>query len=238
MGYTVACANHKGGVGKTTTAVSLGVEWRSRGLSVLIVDTDYPQHHVVTWLGLASELGHLDKAPVVRAMPAASLAKQLRKVGDGFDVVILDTPPRQPEVQAAACAMADLIVVPTGSQPQEMWALYDTAELVRAEMKRRPACVSVALLTRWDGQTVMGRHAAAAIAEVGLPTLEARCCYRVDYAYAFAAGLGVTEYAPKSPAAREIRELATELEELADGGIPDRGEALDTQALRPVEVRT
>jgi len=238
MSYTVAIANHKGGVGKTTTAVSLGVEWRTRGVSVLIVDTDYPQHHVVTWLGLASELGHLDNAPVVRAMPAAALAKQLRKVGAGFDLVILDTPPRQPEVQAAAVAMADLVVVPTGSQAQEMWALYDTAALVQAEMRRRPACVTVALLTRWKGQTVMGRHAAAAIAEVGLPTLEARCCDRVDYPYAFAAGLGVTEYAPMSEAAREVRELANELEELADGGIPKRAAASTRKGLRPVEVRS
>jgi chromosome partitioning protein len=238
MSYTVVCTNHKGGVGKTTTAVSLGVEWRARGLSVLIVDTD-PQRHVVTWLGLAAEKGHsLEKAPVVRAMPAATLAKQLRKVGEGFDVVIVDTPPQLRDVQAAAVAMGDLLLIPTGSTAQEMWALYDAAELARAEVKRRPACVVVALLTRWDGQTVMGRHAVAAIAEVGLPTLEAKCSYRLDYGYAFAAGLGVTEYAPKSAAAREVRQLATELEELADGGIPVRGEALERQAGRPVEVRT
>jgi chromosome partitioning protein len=219
MSYTVAIATHKGGVGKTTTAVALGVEWRSRGLSVLIIDTD-PQRHVVTWLGVASERGHLETAPVVRAMPAASLAKQLRKVGEGFDVVLIDTPPREADVQAAAVAMADLILIPTGSQAQEMWALYETAALARAECKRRPATVAVALLTRWNGATVMGRHAAAAIAEVGLPTLEARFAYRIDFAYCMAEGLGVTVYAPKSDAAHEVRVLADELEELAGGGIP------------------
>jgi chromosome partitioning protein len=239
MSYTVAVTNHKGGVAKTTTAVSLGVEWRARGLSVLIVDTD-PQRHVVTWLGLAAERGGhaLEHAPVVRAMPAAKLAKQLRKIGEGFDVVIVDTPPQLADVQAAAAAMADLMVIPTGSTAQEMWALYDAAALARAEMKRRPACIAVALLTRWDGQTLMGRHAEAAIAEVGLPTLETKCCYRVDYGYAFAAGLGVTEYAPKSAAASEVRQLATELEELADGRIPRRGAAADKRAVRSAEVRT
>jgi len=40
MGYTVCFANNKGGVGKTTTAVSIGQAWAKMGKKVLFVDLD------------------------------------------------------------------------------------------------------------------------------------------------------------------------------------------------------
>ena len=40
MGRTIACANQKGGVGKTTTVVNLGTYLALAGDRVLIVDLD------------------------------------------------------------------------------------------------------------------------------------------------------------------------------------------------------
>jgi len=40
MGYTVCFANNKGGVGKTTSAVSIGQAWAKMGKKVLFVDLD------------------------------------------------------------------------------------------------------------------------------------------------------------------------------------------------------
>ena len=51
MGQTIACANQKGGVGKTTTVVNLGSYLALAGERVLVVDLD-PQGNATSGLGL------------------------------------------------------------------------------------------------------------------------------------------------------------------------------------------
>jgi ATPases involved in chromosome partitioning len=85
VGQTIACANQKGGVGKTTTVVNLGTYLALAGERVLIVDLD-PQGNATSGLGL--DRGSIDRSvydAVVDGMRISDLI--LRGPVDRLDVV-------------------------------------------------------------------------------------------------------------------------------------------------------
>jgi chromosome partitioning protein len=228
----IAVAGQKGGAGKSTIAVSIAAEGMTREMSVLLVDAD-PQGTARTWGDVAAEGGH--PAPVVVAM-GATMHKpgQLPKAREGYDLVVIDCPPRHGEIQRSALMVADLVVLPCGQSAADAWALTTSLELVSEAQTVRPDLKAAIVLNKVMPRTALGKGARDVLSESGLPVLRTELQHRVAYQEAIGAGQGVTAF-DRSGAALEIQKLFDEL--LAFGGIREEDERRTAKASARVAAR-
>jgi chromosome partitioning protein len=211
----IALTGQKGGIGKSTTAVNLAVAALARGRRVLLVDAD-PQGTVRTWGEVASEAGQ--RTPTVVAMGATMhRTGQLGAVAPSYDLTIIDCPPRHGEVTRSALMVADLAVFPCGPTAADAWALASAVEVFQEAAALREGLKGCILITRKQGRTALAKRARAALETSGLPVLGAELGHRVAYQEALAVGKGVTTYAPRDAAAKEIFHLLDELEAFHHG---------------------
>ncbi len=227
----ISIAGQKGGSGKTTVALALAAEWMRRGQRVLLVDAD-PQQTATTWAEVAVEQKR--PTPTIVAMGATMWQPdQLPRLASGFDVVIIDTPPRLGDVQRAALMVSDVVILPCGPSTHDTWALAEGVELIRQAQILRPEMRACVLLTRKVAGTLIGREAKEVLASTGFAVLAAELGYRTDFQEASAAGLGASTYRPAGAAADEIRGLVNELEIF--GGMAETDDSLRAVGLQLVE---
>jgi chromosome partitioning protein len=132
----------KGGVGKTTLALHLAVAAHAGGEAVLILDLDDPQLSAMQWWKdrqrTITERNLSNGAPFdVRPAAAKDLAGLVDAAeGQGFDLVVIDTPPHADYPAARAIEVADLVLMPVRPSSLDLHAAKATIALVRELDKR------------------------------------------------------------------------------------------------------
>jgi chromosome partitioning protein len=200
----------KGGVGKSTIALSLAAEWHARGVRVLVVDADEEQRTALTWADVADEAKH--EAPDVVSM-GDNIRSALPSIAGGYDLTIIDCPGRNGRRATYALGLSDLAVLPCGPTGPQLWAMLGSLTQVRDVQALRSELDAAILVTQIQPGTVIGRRAREALVASEADVLATELYYRVTYGEAISGGRGPTTYAPRSEAAAEIRELVGELEQ-------------------------
>jgi len=208
----IAVAGRKGGVGKSTIAGNLAAEFAAMKKTVSLLDAD-PQHSLVAW----AEQGDGMLAKCVHKVEgrAGTLATRAHAAEKDADIVIIDTPPGLPEVAYQAAMVADVMLLPCGPSPLDLFALKEALSLaLKARAERRSKKPRIRLVpSKVNMSTRLGRGLTSSLEGMGKKVLPS-IGQRVVLAEAVEVGLTVAEYAPNSPAHEEFVELAKAVEKL------------------------
>jgi chromosome partitioning protein len=173
----IAVVNLKGGVGKTTTAVYLAAGLARRGRT-LLVDAD-PQLSAHGWQERVPEW------PVeVVARPSKQLHIAVPRLAEGYDHVVIDTPPGDLAIARSAILAVQLVVIPVPPALIDLDRLLPTLDLL-AEVEGTHQVDVRVLMTRTRARTRTRDAVRAQLAEMSVPILAAEVPLREVYAVAF-----------------------------------------------------
>ena len=204
MSVVITVAQQKGGAGKTMLAANLAAAL-SAGRRVAVLDID-PQRSLARWHGLRSASSGA-AAITLSELSGWRLPAEIERLRKSHDFLIVDSPPQLDTDAKLAIRAADLVVVPLQPSPPDLWAAEGTLKLALAE--KRPARL---VLNRTPASGTLRAAVEAEIATRGHPLFASTLGNRIGFANAFARGLGVSETAPRSTAARELLALLEEIE--------------------------
>jgi chromosome partitioning protein len=196
---TVAIVSQKGGAGKTTLALHLATAAHAAGVVSLILDAD-PQATASRW----SQWRDGAEPEVIDCASPPLLAKKLDQAAElGAELAVIDTPPHADSMSAAACRVADLILVPCRPRAFDLDAIQTTADLVKASGK--PGFV--VFMAGPQRAIHLYKEAAEIVSGFGLAIAPVVLSERAAYHHATGAGKAAQELEPGGRAAEEVAAL-------------------------------
>jgi chromosome partitioning protein len=194
-------ASQKGGTGKSTLAINLGVLADRGDHRVVIVDCD--EHR-----GLAQwRLQRAADRPIVAELTAeggvGGIIERCRR--GSAALVILDTPagtPRPGSVIGEAIRRADLVVMTSKAGFLDIMAARPTVAAIQAA--GRPGVV---VLNDVPPKGAVVEGARTALAGYGLPICPRGIGHRVAIGYSLLTGQALEEYDPRNPGVGEFQDV-------------------------------
>ena len=192
--YTVAVISEKGGVGKTTIALSLGVSASRKGNPVAVFDVD-PQSTAGQWSDRRSA-----EMPVVISTQAARLGAAIQRAQvQGVGFVVIDTPARSGTESVEAARHANLVLIPVEAHIFSLDTVAKAATMLKLAGNVRAIFVI-------NKAPVQGNDAALAVDYItaqGFEVCPVILHQRAAYRHASNHGLVAAEFDAASKAAAE-----------------------------------
>lgn len=206
----IGILNQKGGVGKTTLSVNLAACLARTGARVLLIDAD-PQGSSLDWAAARQD----EPLFSVVGFPRSTIHKEIGQIGQGYDHIIIDGPPRVTDLARSAIMASDIVVIPVQPSPYDIWAAEEVVKLITEARVYKENIKSVFVVNRKITNTAIGRDVREALAAYPVHVLDASIAQRVVFAEAAAQGQAIFEIDPTGPAVAEMEAVAAELLEYA-----------------------
>jgi chromosome partitioning protein len=204
--------NQKGGVGKTTLAVSIAACLTEQGKRVLLIDADH-QGSALDWKAARGD----PTTFTVVGIPKDTIHKEVPAMSRDYEWIVIDGPPRVSTVAKSAIAASDIVVIPVQPSPYDVWAAKEIVDLIEEVTVIKPDLKSVFTVNRRITGTAIGRDVEKALSDYPITVMKASLCQRVSFAESAASGRTVLETDPQGPAAGEVRAVVAEILEMVDG---------------------
>ena len=213
----IALISQKGGSGKTTVAMQLAAGLVLAGHRVALADLD-PQESASRWAESAPPETPFPAQLVRLQGKAKDMAKTLKPVANGVDVVVMDCPPSiEPPPTLSALERCDLALVPVVPSPTDLWATRGIERLILDRQRKRPA-LRGALLPNRVMRTSLAGDVLDVLQDFELPVLDAALSQRSAYALSAVRGTSVFGLGRAATAAQEeVEQVVAAVLKLIEG---------------------
>ena len=181
----ISVINQKGGVGKTTTAISLLSGLVARGYKSLGIDLDaqgnfrYTEraedglttYDLLTGQASASECiqerptgdiipGSEELTVLASTMPLNALQDALQSIKDRYDYIVIDTPPGLSRLTINALATSDGVIIPGEADIYSLQGITELAETINVTREGLNPQLKILgiLLTRYNARSIYSRQ--------------------------------------------------------------------------------
>jgi chromosome partitioning protein len=197
----IVFASRKGGSGKSTLAAHLAAQIKATK-PCLLIDAD-PQGSLTLW----HKLRGTNEPPIKTAVNSVAAAKR-----DGYEWVLIDTPPNLSAVVDDAIKNATLVIIPARPGVFDVNAVQETIQTCRAARKPYAVVLNGAPARRDDAESPIVAIAREALAKFRAPVWGGQITNRADLLMALSHGEGAQEYSADGRAAAEISRLWAAIE--------------------------
>lgn len=151
----IAFINQKGGCGKTTLSINVGVTLSLRhNKKVCIIDGDN-QGSATKWTGNALENVEFPCTVISLAKSSGLAHREIKKLIGLYDYIIIDCPPNtEAQINASVLLVADLAVIPFNPSPLDLRAIEEIKPLIEAASVNNEKLKTVAIINRTDNRNV------------------------------------------------------------------------------------
>ncbi len=214
LGNIIVICNQKGGPGKTTIALNLGVELHYKGFKTLLVDGD-PQGSLLQISAQGSDELSLP-VPVVNLYKSnLKIHKELEKFVDTYDYIIVDCPPNaDAPILKSALLVANLAIVvffPSSMDAMAAPMITDAIETAKISNEELKSCL---LINKMQHRNLT-KDVINQAKEFNIDILSARIIDRAVYAESPYLGISIHNLKSRrekiDPALKEIQELTDEI---------------------------
>ncbi|MEM9990400.1 MAG: ParA family protein [Bacteroidota bacterium] len=121
----ISSITSKGGSNKSGTAILLATYFAHAGKKVCVVDTDINQS-IARWQSLRDEA--LPDITVVSMLDGKQLGRNINKLHNDYDLVIIDTSPGLAQKSSYTILYSDLLIIPALVSGFDLWSIEQFLE--------------------------------------------------------------------------------------------------------------